>query len=825
MALYRKGEAELKENGQVIGYGTGWQDQLALIRVGATMVFLSGEKPVLGVISAIESPEKMTVVDYDGQVAARGKYLILLHDSITVEGLAQDVAETLRYYQSKETEIADALDYFKTFDWKKLEAIQADVKANADKSDQSAASASQSEVNASVHAGNANRDAQIATDKAASASDSQAKAAESEKFSEQYMNNAKELAASASLSASAAKGSEDKVAADAKTASQASAAALQSEQNSNQHRIAAEAAQSAAQTSEANSKQSEQNAYEHRVAADASDKSAAGSASTASNDAAKATEQADRAQRLADSINPESMMKKENNLSDVADVRTSVNNLGLGWLDRVGGNAVVASPDGSKRLVIGNDGLFVWQDNEGNTIPIAITSGGTGATTKEGARDNFGLGSTQDVRFANVEASLSGQPNGGIFNSKRLNSDGSALVSGSRFYNEVQAGISKSTIHTFNANGNKNNYIQIDESGNVVGVNALNASSTITAARVRTSNEIMADQGASVGLSTQSGGNKNIIIQNINGDGSANGWVNLLQGNWYNGYWQLGAIRGNGADIDMVQLGINNQGNDWKSFQFRNSYGGHIVSGKGFKGKCTQGSWMETGAYMGAPFYADIVTGNDGGWSPIVSGGTRSTGGYEVKCAFGAISGGTTSWPRATIHMLGDGQYSRGFEFYVSGHLYTWDSNNVWGGNFEFSRVPNSDRDLKRDINYDDGKASYENIMKMKPSTFIYKSDKYGRVRRGVIAQDMQQIDDEYVKIIPGAPIFDPDDEPNADGKRSAIDYHDDTLGLDDNVILLDTAIATRYIGVLVEKQKEEIDSLKSEVEELKALVKQLISK
>lgn len=373
MALYRKGEAELKENGQVIGYGTGWQDQLALIRVGATMVFLSGDKPVLGVISAIESPEKMTVVEYDGQIAARGKYLILLHDSITVEGLAQDVAETLRYYQSKETEIADAMDYLKNFDWDKLEKLSKDVIENAESAAHSADIASQSEQAASEHASSASSDAQIATDKAASASDSQAKAAESEKFSEQYMNNAKELAASASLSASAAKSSEDKVSADAKTASQASAAALQSEQVANQHRIAAEAAQAGAKESEANSKESELNANDHMVAAGASEKSAEESALSASNDAIKATEQADRAQNIADSINPEGMLKVENNLSDVSD-RVQA------WLNvRPVGN----TPLGGDPVNPGDAATQRWVLN-------AIGSGATGPTMN--GVMNYGVG-------------------------------------------------------------------------------------------------------------------------------------------------------------------------------------------------------------------------------------------------------------------------------------------------------------------------------------------------------------------------------------------------------------------------------------------------
>lgn len=815
MALYRKGEAELKENGQVIGYGTGWQDQLALIRVGATMVFLSGEKPVLGVVSAIESPEKMTVVDYDGQTAARGKYLILLHDSITVEGLAQDVAETLRYYQSKETEIADALDYFRTFDWKKLEAIQADVKANAETSGVNAANALQSETNAAEHAGNANRDAQIATDKAASASDSQAKAAESEKFSEQYMNNAKELAASASLSASAAKGSEDKVSADAKTASQAAAAALQSEQNSNQNRAAAEAAQAGAQTSEANSKQSELNAYEHRVAADASDKSASGSASTASTGATKATEQADRAQRLADSINPESMLKKENNLSDVADAQAARNSLDLDWLRHIGGVNYISSPDRSKRLAIGDDGLFVWQDSNGNTIPVPIASGGTGSTTADGARNNMGIGATQAVRFANVEASVNGQTNGGILESKRLNADASQLVSESRFYNEVQAGVVKTTIHTFNVGSNKNNYTQIDENGNLSGVRDVSTSGVVTAgAGIDSLSWISARQTKRVGCTTQSGGSKDIFLQNVEGDGGQGGWVNLLQGNWYNGYWQLGGVRGNGADLQCVRLGMNDQGVAWKSFDFYNSFGGHLVAPRGFRGSLYGGGWAGANDYMGCVFDSGVATNNDGGYAAIVGGTSQASSGYKMNVSLGLISGGTGDWPRAVIKMLGDNTYHRGFEFHAPGSdIITWGQQGGWDQGFAFQKAPTSDRDLKKDIEYTNGKESYDRVMQWLPTMFKYKGSDIQRF--GLIAQDLNKIDSQYVKIVPGGPVFEDVVGVNEDGEEYVdhqieTDVRDDTLALDSNVMMADMACAMVYMGNKMDEMQKRLEAIEA---------------
>ncbi|WP_329618479.1 tail fiber domain-containing protein [Escherichia coli] len=152
MALYRRGTASMDADGTVHGTDTKWKDQLALIRVGATIVFL--EQPIkLAVISEIVSDTELKAISTDGQTAADGKYVILLNDSLTVNGLAQNVAETLRYYQSKETEIAASIDLINQLDMNKLEQIVADV--NQAKSDSQAA---QNQAELARDAANAARD-------------------------------------------------------------------------------------------------------------------------------------------------------------------------------------------------------------------------------------------------------------------------------------------------------------------------------------------------------------------------------------------------------------------------------------------------------------------------------------------------------------------------------------------------------------------------------------------------------------------------------------------------------------------------------------------
>ncbi|QXV81864.1 lateral tail fiber protein [Escherichia phage JulesPiccard] len=129
MAIYDLGTASLVENGEVTGVGTTWKAPLTLIRAGATIVFKT-EPVQIYTISEIISDTQINVYNPNSETVPAGTgYAILAHDGITVQGLAQDVAETLRYYQSRETEIADAVDAFNNFDSADFESKVAQVDA------------------------------------------------------------------------------------------------------------------------------------------------------------------------------------------------------------------------------------------------------------------------------------------------------------------------------------------------------------------------------------------------------------------------------------------------------------------------------------------------------------------------------------------------------------------------------------------------------------------------------------------------------------------------------------------------------------------------
>lgn len=154
MAIYRQGQASMDAQGYVTGYGTKWREQLTLIRPGATIFFLA--QPLqAAVITEVISDTSIRAITTGGAVVKKTNYLILLHDSLTVDGLAQDVAETLRYYQGKESEFAGFIEIIKDFDWDKLQKIQEDVKTNADAAAASQKAAKTSENNAKTSATNA----------------------------------------------------------------------------------------------------------------------------------------------------------------------------------------------------------------------------------------------------------------------------------------------------------------------------------------------------------------------------------------------------------------------------------------------------------------------------------------------------------------------------------------------------------------------------------------------------------------------------------------------------------------------------------------------
>ncbi len=202
--IYTTGTIAINGN-TVTGTGTNFTAPLSLIRVGCTLIAI-GNPVQIFTITEIKSGTELSVTPAANPAIPAGtKFSILLSDSISVDGLAQDVAETLRYYQGKETEIATAVEWWNELGGDgQMEQLLADIRAetakstaNAQKteSDKNAAAASKTAAANSATAAKASQDAAKASETAASnsktaAATSETNAAKSAADALNYRNQA-----------------------------------------------------------------------------------------------------------------------------------------------------------------------------------------------------------------------------------------------------------------------------------------------------------------------------------------------------------------------------------------------------------------------------------------------------------------------------------------------------------------------------------------------------------------------------------------------------------------------------------------------------------
>lgn len=171
--IYTTGTIAISGN-TVTGTGTNFSAPLSLIRVGCTLIAI-GNPVQIFTITEIKSGTELSVTPAANPAIPAGtKFSILLSDSISVDGLAQDVAETLRYYQGRETEIAAAVEWWKDFGGDgQMDQLLANIRAETA---QSTANAQKTEADKKTTEGYKNAAATSAT--AAKSSQDAAKASE-----------------------------------------------------------------------------------------------------------------------------------------------------------------------------------------------------------------------------------------------------------------------------------------------------------------------------------------------------------------------------------------------------------------------------------------------------------------------------------------------------------------------------------------------------------------------------------------------------------------------------------------------------------------------
>lgn len=862
MAIYRTGQASMDADGYITGYGTKWKTALTLIRPGATIVFASN--PVAyATISEIVNDTSLRATSTGGAVVPRGDYVILLHDSITVDGLAQDVAETLRYYQGQETMYQEFVEFLKGFDWQKLEEIDRNTEANAASADASAKAAAQSESNANASKNAAAASATTASQQASAASSSASAAKVSENNAASSKTAAANSASSASTSATTAGQHKDAAAASA-------SAAKTSETNASASKTAAAASASAAKTSETNAKSSETNAASSASAANtakneaqtaassanASKSAAANSATAAAGSATTAKNEADRAAELAKQLDATNLMRKDANLSDVTNKATARANLQVDRLNQDSTTETkVLSADGSQALIAPNGSTWGLYRFGSGWVPLSIAQGGTGATSGDAALKalglwNYGVG-TEVV--------------GGMAAIRNLSD-----IKGAGFYNIAGDGATNPTVGAPPGSGNviMSCYavpiystalmiIATKTNGETFYGNYNPQTKAVTWSKGAGIFDYVQVTGAqdAVNMQVPSGTQyTHLCYKDSNGTVRWRATFNAVNSNY-----ELYCYNSAGAYLKAA-LSLEQSGNatlngkfttlsnlksltSWPAVELEKTTMEENVSGRRIVIENNESSLNfyfsnatdNTGRYtvmLRRPTNATahylafdgglshdgrsnpIDTGNDfntvyQGWRNIGGSFVNSPNGASASSVYGSLFTQATqglSVGRAKDQGVNGQWYQQRF-YDTSNRIFSRVQTNeaAWGVWQQVTMSAVSDerlKDIKGNLNVE---GALDNINRMEFKLFNFKEEmiqgKAKTTRRGVISQQIRMIDKEYVKNVGGY-------------------WH-----LDKTPMLLDGLAAIKALRARDEENKERIAKLEGEVEELKAMVAALIAK
>ncbi|WPK38537.1 tail fiber [Escherichia phage AV129] len=217
-------------------------------------------------------------------------------------------------------------------------------------------------------------------------------------------------------------------------------------------------------------------------------------------------------------------------------------------------------------------------------------------------------------------------------------------------------------------------------------------------------------------------------------------------------------------------------------------YDGKLLFNKGLVPTSATASPGNTYVTLANTWYNGQYSGHVG----FVGGGVgTSGGGWRNFISFGALihTEAGNSHPHAMISQVFDydlasgvqpnGDIVRNTTFNPEAYDITF-GNNSGTVNYIFAKSPVSDRALKHDIARIDTQVAYDNVMAMEYSSFVYNYDKKETVRRGFIAQQLEEIDPQYVRKYA-----------DATGKEF--------LALDENVLLLDLVATVQHLAAKVE--------------------------
>lgn len=221
-------------------------------------------------------------------------------------------------------------------------------------------------------------------------------------------------------------------------------------------------------------------------------------------------------------------------------------------------------------------------------------------------------------------------------------------------------------------------------------------------------------------------------------------------------------------------------------------------------------------------------------FSPNVTFTGTPTFNYRIKSDSGIDCTGNIDITRDTYVSLSLTTTAKGdatvgtrnvFEVSPDGTLYVARRNNAnstgqWIINFPSSGgtlalAGTSDMHFKRDISDFDGMESLNNIRQFNPVNFVYTDDNQNRIRRGIIAQQIEQIDPQYVKHTFEQSPDEFDDDGNPVIRERCI--------LDNNVIMMDSVIAIKVLADKNETLEQEVEVLKTQLLDQQRQIDELI--
>ncbi|WAO25484.1 non-contractile tail fiber protein [Shigella phage CT02] len=209
-----------------------------------------------------------------------------------------------------------------------------------------------------------------------------------------------------------------------------------------------------------------------------------------------------------------------------------------------------------------------------------------------------------------------------------------------------------------------------------------------------------------------------------------------------------------------------------------------------------QTGWDDPTNSRQAPYWVDDVVNNNDGWVPALSVHSSSTGGYPIRATQGIISRGPNTWPDFGVRLCGDRGKAATFFLTMWGGIQCWKTGyDGQNQNFEFTRNPVSDIRLKNITGKVDGAKCLNSIESMNFVEFTFKRDANKKVRRGVIAQEVQKIDPQYTSL---SVMEATNETPRME-----------TLQLDLTPMTLDALAAIKELSSQVKELKAELKQLK----------------